>query len=214
MKLHTFFRSSAAFRARIALNLKGLKYEAVTWKLSAAQHRSDDYLGVNAAGLVPTLEDGGNVVYQSIAIIEYLEERYPDPPLLPKDLGTRALTRALALDIACEIHPLNNLRTLNFLKKTYGFTEEQTSQWYRHWVEEGLAVVEARARTSSANRTCLVGDRITMADCFLVPQMFNARRFKCSTDHLPTLVAIDDALRKNPAFAAAAPEAQPDFEAG
>ena len=217
LKLYTYFRSSAAYRVRIALNLKNLEYEAIPVHLvkDGGQHLKEDYRRVNPAGAVPALADRELSLSQSLAIIEYLDEAYPYPPLLPADPAARARVRAIALDIACEIHPINNLRVLKYLTGQLGLTEEQKNAWYRHWVEVGLASVEARLTTGPnaalTGKYCH-GDHPTLADCCLVPQVFNARRFGCRLDHVPTVVRIDAECRTLPAFTRAAPENQPDVE--
>lgn len=214
MKLYTYFRSSAAYRVRIALNLKGLPYEAVPVHLlrNGGEQRQADYLALNPAGLVPALEDGGAVLTQSLAIIEYLDETHPQPPLLPGDALGRACIRALAQAIACDIHPINNLRVLQYLSRELGASEEQKTAWYRHWVEEGLAAVEAMlAQAPRSGRFCF-GDTPTLADICLVPQVFNAQRFKCNTAHIPTVLRIAEACEALEAFRLAAPANQPDAE--
>lgn len=214
MKLYTYFRSSAAYRVRIALNLKGLPYEAVPVHLlrNGGEQRQADYLALNPAGLVPVLEDGGAVLTQSLAIIEYLDETHPQPPLLPGDALGRARIRALAQAIACDIHPINNLRVLQYLSRELGASEEQKTAWYRHWVEEGLAAVEAMlAHAPRSGRFCF-GDTPTLADICLVPQVFNAQRFKCNTAHIPTVLRIAEACEALEAFRLAAPANQPDAE--
>lgn len=214
LKLYTYFRSSAAYRVRIALNLKNLPYEAIPVHLvkDGGQHLKEDYRRVNPAGAVPALADRELSLSQSLAIIEYLDEAYPYPPLLPADPAARARVRAIALDIACEIHPINNLRVLKYLTGQLGLSEEQKNAWYRHWVEVGLASVEARLAGHPLTGKFCHGDHPTLADCCLVPQVFNARRFGCRLDHVPTVVRIDAECRTLPAFVAAAPENQPDAE--
>ncbi len=217
LKLYTYFRSSAAYRVRIALNLKNLPYEAIPVHLvkDGGEHLKEDYRRVNPVGAVPALADRELSLSQSLAIIEYLDEAYPYPPLLPGDPVARARVRAIALDIACEIHPINNLRVLKYLTGQLGLSEEQKNAWYRHWVEVGLASVEARLTTGPqavlTGKFCH-GEHPTLADCCLVPQVFNARRFGCRLDHVPTVVRIDAECRTLPAFVAAAPENQPDAE--
>ncbi|MEO5793510.1 MAG: maleylacetoacetate isomerase [Rhodoferax sp.] len=212
MALHTYFRSSAAYRVRIALGLKGLDAQMLPVHLlkNGGEHHSAAYLAVNPAGLVPALVDDGQAITQSLAIIEYLEERWPQPALLGSNPLERAHIRALALDIACEIHPLNNLRVLNYLKDEMGLDEEQKMRWYRHWTDIGLATVEARL-VQTAGQFC-VGDSPSMADCCLVPQVFNAQRFACNLDHVPTVVAVHARCVALPAFQQAAPEQQLDAE--
>jgi maleylacetoacetate isomerase len=210
MNLYTFFRSSAAFRVRIALNIKGLQYNSISKALAKNEHRSEDYLLINPQGLIPALEADGNLLSQSLAIIEYLEETHPTPPLLPKEPGARAKVRAMSLAIACEIHPLNNLRVLNYLRQQFGQNDEGVNTWYRHWVAEGFAGLETMVREASWTKRYCYGDALSMADVLLVPQMFNARRFKCNLEPYPTLVAISEHLETLPAFEAARPELQPD----
>jgi maleylacetoacetate isomerase len=212
MKLYTYWRSSAAYRVRIALHWKGLEFESVSKKLVAAEHRAPEYLRVNPQALVPALEDDGAVYAQSLAIIEYLDETHPLPPLLPADPAGRARVRALAQAIACDIHPLNNLRVLNYLRASLGQGEDGVKAWYRHWIGEGFRGLEELAQRQSGDGRHLYGSEVTLADVCLVPQMYNARRFHCDLSAFPTLVAIDAALAALPAFAAARPEAQPDAE--
>lgn len=214
LKLHTYFRSSAAYRVRIALNLKGLEYESVPVHLlrNGGEQLQDAYRALNPSALVPTLQDGEHVLTQSLAIIEYLDEAYPMNPLLPSDSPGRARVRALALDIACEIHPLNNLRVLKYLKHQLGVTEEAKTAWYRHWVSEGLQAVEtALARSPATGRYCH-GETPTLADICLVPQVFNAQRFEVDLSAFPTIAAISARCEQLPAFAAAHPMRQADAE--
>lgn len=214
MKLYDYFRSSAAFRVRIALNYKGLRYESVSKKLRDGEHREPEYRAVNPQGLVPALEDGGTVIAQSVAIIEYLEEKYPVPPLLPRRAADRAVVRSMALAVACDLHPLNNLRVLNFLQSPLGVDKSTVeTTWYFKWVGECFGALEAQARKTSADGHYLFGERVTMADAFLVPQMYNARRFKCDLAPYPTLTGICAHLESLPAFARAVPEVQPDAAA-
>jgi maleylacetoacetate isomerase len=212
MKLHTYFRSSAAFRVRIALNLKGLAYDTAFVHLPRGEHRAPAYGLLNPQALVPTLEDGGNLLTQSLAIIEYLEETRPLPPLLPEDAAGRARVRSLALLIACEIHPLNNLRVLQHLKRALGQNEDQVNAWYRHWIADGLARFEAQlAGTRGGGRYCH-GDAPTMADCCLVPQVFNAQRYQCDTTPFPATMRVFAECMKIEAFDRAQPAKQPDAE--
>jgi maleylacetoacetate isomerase len=210
MRLYSYFRSSAAFRVRIALNLKGLKYETVATSLLEGDHKRAEYLAINPQGLIPALDVGGDVLSQSLAIIEYLNERHPSPPLLPADPLARARVRSMALIIACDVHPLNNLRVLNYLRGPLQQSDATVADWYRHWITEGFKALEAEVRAhSSAGRYCY-GDSVTLADVLLAPQMFNARRFKTDLTPFPTLTAISAHLESLPAFADARPEVQPD----
>jgi maleylpyruvate isomerase len=212
VKLYTYFRSSAAFRVRIALNLKGLAYESAFVHLPKGEHRDPSYARLNRQGLLPTLDDGGVLLNQSLAIIEYLEETRPTPALLPKDPVARARVRSLALLVACEIHPLNNLRTLQHLKRALGQDEEQIKLWYRHWIAEGLTKLEAElAQTKGTGRYCH-GDSPTMADCCLVPQLFNAKRYDSDLAPYPTVTRVFEACMKLEAFERAQPSKQADAE--
>ena len=210
MKLYTYFRSSAAYRVRIALNLKGIDYDSVPVDLRPGAHHQPEYLARNPQGLIPALEDGGVVISQSLAIIEYLEEIHPQPALLPRPALDRARVRSLALAIACDIHPLNNLRVLNYLRSPLGQDEAAVDTWYRHWIAEGLRALEEEAKRSSGDGRHLFGAEVTLADVCLVPQMFNARRFRCNLDPFTNLRAICAHLAGLPPFARAAPDAQPD----
>ncbi|MEM8589498.1 MAG: maleylacetoacetate isomerase [Pseudomonadota bacterium] len=214
MKLYSYFRSSAAYRVRIALALKGLDYEMDFVHLRRKEHRSDDYLALNPQGLVPTLvDDDGTALTQSLAIVEYLEETRPEPPLLPGDAAGRARVRALASAIACEIHPVNNLRVLVYLTREMGVDDEAKNIWYRHWVDEGLTGLEAMLADHPATGRFCHGDRPTMADTFLVPQIFNAERFGCDLEAFPTVRRINEEMLALPALAGTAPGDQPDSEA-
>ena len=215
MKLYSYFRSSASFRVRIALSLKGLDYDYVPVHLvkDGGRQFAPEYKALNPASLVPALQaDDGTVLTQSLAIIEYLEETHPEPPLLPRDPVGRARVRALALSIACEIHPLNNLRVLGYLSKTLGVTEDQKNAWYRHWVETGLATVEALLVDDPRTGGFCHGETPTLADVLLVPQIFNAQRFNCRLDHVPTVMRIHERCLALPAFARSVPAEQPDAE--
>ena len=214
MKLYNYFRSSASFRVRIALALKGLDYDYVPVHLlkEGGQQFSAGFKAMNPAALVPVLDDDGTVLTQSLAIIEYLDETRPQLPLLPQEAAGRARVRAIALAIACEIHPLNNLRVLGYLSKTLGVTDEQRNAWYRHWVEAGLEAVEAMLAGDSRTGDCCHGDSPTLADICLVPQIFNAQRFKARLDHVPTVMRIHEHCLTLPAFAQSAPALQPDAE--
>ena len=214
VKLYDYFRSSAAYRVRIALNVKGIAPDERTFvHLRMGGQRAQDYLALNPQGLVPALAlDDGNVLTQSLAIIEYLDDAYPSPPLLPADAVERARVRAIALQIACEIHPLNNLRVLNYLIGTLGVSKEQKDGWYRYWIDVGFEALEkALTRDPRTGRYCH-GDTPTLADICLVPQIANARRFDIDMSPYPTLTRIDASLNELPAFAAAAPARQPDAE--
>jgi maleylacetoacetate isomerase len=208
MQLYNYFRSSASYRVRIALALKGLDYDYLPVHLAKNEQFNESYAAVSAARLVPLLRDGDAVLTQSLAIIEYLDETHPEPPLLPKDPAGRARVRALALDIACEIHPLNNLRVLRYLVHDLKVGEDDKNRWYRHWVETGLEVVE-RQLAAQPSRFCH-GDAPTLADCVLVPQIFNAKRFDCRLDHVPQAMRVFDACMALPAFENTRPERCPD----
>ena len=211
MKLYTYFRSSAAFRVRIALNLKRLAYEPLFVHLAKGEHRAPQYAEINAQGLVPTLVlDDGARLTQSLAIIEYLDEKHPQPRLIPAEPLARARVRALSLLVACEIHPLNNLRVLQHLKRQLGQGEEQVNAWYRHWVADGLQKFEAEVKRG-VGRFC-PGDAPSMADCCLVPQIFNAKRFNCDLAPYPVTLRIFDACMTLDAFDRAQPSKQPDAE--
>jgi maleylacetoacetate isomerase len=212
MKLYTFFRSSASYRVRIALNLKGLNYEQIPIHLRRGEQLAPAYKAINPQALVPTLDDNGPLLTQSLAIIEYLEERYPQTPLLPPDPADRAMVRSMALAVGCEVHPLQNLRVLNYLRKELGQSDEAANRWAQHWISLGLEALE-RSVTSLPNRKdfCF-GNTPSLADIFLVPQLSNARRFGCDLTTFPTLVRIETNCLKLAAFASAAPEKQPDAE--
>ena len=214
MKLYTYFRSSAAYRVRIALSLKGLSYDAVPVHLlkDGGQHLQDEYRKINPSGLVPSFQDDRITLTQSMAIIEYLEEIHPEPPLLPKDAPGRGRVRELAQIIGCDIHPVNNLRVLNYLVKHMGFSDQAKTEWYRHWVTEGFQSLEAHlARDPGAGPFCH-GDHPTIADCYLVPQVFNAQRFNIDVSAYPNIDRINSLCIELPAFRAAHPSHQPDTE--
>lgn len=210
MELYTYFRSSAAFRVRIALNLKGLAYTAHTIHLRKGEQRAPDYLAVNPQGLLPTLVVDGRRLTQSLAILEYLEERYAAPALLPADAFGRARVRALADLVACEIHPLNNLRVLRYLVNDLKVSEDDKNRWYRHWVETGLEAVEQQLATHPGTGRFCHGDAPTLADVVLVPQIHNAKRMDCRLDHVPTVMRIFEACMGLDAFAKTQPSACPD----
>jgi maleylacetoacetate isomerase len=214
MRLYDYFRSSAAYRVRIALNLKGVAPDERTFvHLRMGGQRAQDYLALNPQGLVPALAlDDGAVLTQSVAIVEYLDETHPQPPLLPPDPIGRARVRAIALSIACEIHPLNNLRVLNYLIGTLGVSREQKDGWYRYWIDVGFEALEKRLAHDAATGRFCHGDAPTLADVCLVPQMANARRFEIDLSPYPTLMRIESTCLALPAFAEAAPARQPDAE--
>lgn len=219
MKLYSYFRSSASYRVRIALNLKGLAYETVPVHLlnRGGEQFSPEFRKLSPDAVVPalideSLPDDESVLTQSLAIIEYLEEKHPQPPLLPKGAADRAYVRSVALAIACEIHPLNNLRVLRYLVHTLKVSEDDKNAWYRHWCEQGLAALEARLAADGRTGKFCYGDTPTLADCCLVPQVFNAQRLKCDLSAMPTILRINDACGALDAFTAAAPAAQPDAQ--
>jgi maleylpyruvate isomerase len=215
MKLYGYFRSSASYRVRIALALKGLAYESVPVDLRAptSAQRTAEFLALNPEGLVPVLVDGAQVLRQSLAIIEYLDETHPSPPLLPDAPAARAQVRALTLAIACDIHPLNNLRVLNYLRAPLGHGDAEVDGWYAHWIACGFAALESEVVATSGDGRHMFGSAVSLADVFLVPQVYNARRLRCDLAPYPRLVAIDAHLRDLPAFAGAAPEQQPGARA-
>ena len=211
MKLYGYFRSSATYRVRIALNLKGIPWERVVIDLRApvsAQH-TREFRTLNPQGLVPVLVDGEHTLTQSFAMLEYLEETHPQPPLLPRAPAARAEVRALALAIACDIHPLDNLRVLNYLRSPLGHDDADVNAWYCHWITLGFGALEQQA-LRLGDGAHLHGDSVTLADVCLVPQMANARRFRCDIEPFPALRAICAHLESLPAFAQAAPDVQPD----
>lgn len=211
MILYSFFRSSAAYRVRIALNLKGFAYETVGIHLSkdGGRHRSAEYRAINPQMRVPALRlDGGEVLTQSLAIIDYLDETCPDPPLLPRDPVVRANIRAVALTVACDIHPLNNTAPMNYLKTTLGHGQAEADAWYAHWITLGFEAIETQLRPGPY----AFGTAVTLADVCLIPQVYNARRFNVPLDRFPQICAVDAACQKLEAFARARPENQPDAE--
>ncbi len=213
-KLFGYFRSSAAFRVRIALNLKGLDYENAIVHLTknGGEQFSPEYRVLNPQALVPVLQDGEATLTQSLAIVEFLDESYPEPPFLPKSIAARARVHSLALMVACEIHPLNNLRVLRYLVNDLKLSEKQKNQWYRHWVLTGLEPLESRLANDRATGEFCHGDSPGLADICLVPQLANARRFNIELDSFPTLVRIENNCMALKAFQDAAPSAQPDAE--
>ena len=210
IKLYGYFRSSAAYRVRIALNLKSLPYEYLPVHLVKGEQREERYRALNPQALVPTLVDDGETITQSMAIIEYLDEKVPDPPLLPVTPEARARVRAIAQAIACDIHPLNNLRVLKYLTGTLGASEDAKNAWYRHWIELGLAALEAQLSADSRTGAFCHGATPTLADICLVPQLANARRYSTPIDTYPTLARIESRCLALDAFARAAPDRQPD----
>lgn len=213
MKLYTFFRGSSPFRLRIALNLKGLAYEQAFVHLGKGEHRRPEFGGINPQGLLPALMlDDGRVLTQSLAIIEYLDEKHPHPPLLPEDALGRARVRSLSLLVACEIHPLNNARTLIYLRKQLGLGEEQINAWYRHWVADGLTKLEADLGQNPGTGKFCHGDVPSMADCCLVPQIVNAQRFNCELAPFPITMGVFERCMALEAFSSAHPSKQPDAE--
>jgi maleylacetoacetate isomerase len=214
MKLYSFFRSSAAYRARIALNVKGLQYEYVAKHLvkNGGEHKQADYLAINPQGFIPALEHDDALITQSVAIIEYLEEVFPSPSLLPQRPVDRAVVRAMSQLIACDIHPLNNLRVLNYLKSPLEQSSDAIAEWYKHWIAEGFAALEQLIVKHSTNKRYCFGDVVTMADVLLVPQVANSRRYQMDLAPYPTLKKIAAHLESLPAFLAARPEVQPDAE--
>ena len=211
MQLYNYFRSSASYRVRIALALKSLDYDYQSVHLPKNEQFNESYAAVSATRLVPTLVEGDQAFTQSLAIIEYLDETHPTPPLLPADAAGRARVRALAFDIACEIHPLNNLRVLRYLVKDLKVSEDDKNRWYRHWVETGLETVERQLNDPRTGRFCH-GDAPTVADITLVPQIFNAQRFDCRLDHVPAVMRVYEACMKLPAFDLTQPSKCPDAE--
>jgi maleylacetoacetate isomerase len=210
MKLYNYFRSSASYRVRIAANLKGLSYEYVSTNLMRGESRASSYEALNPQGRVPTLEEDGKLIPQSLAICEYLEETHPNPPLLPGDPFGRARVRALALAVACEIHPVSGGRPQSYLARVFKASEEQRVEWMRHWMSEGFRAIEAMlAGAEQTGRFCH-GDTPTLADAFLVPQVYNAKLAHVDMTPFPTIQRICDECAKLDAFERARPEKQPD----
>jgi maleylacetoacetate isomerase len=204
--LHDYFRSSASYRVRIALNLKGILYRQHDIDLRQDEQKGADYKALNPQGFVPMIEMNGERLTQSLAIFDYLDAQVKEPPLVPSDPAARAHVLSLALTVACDIHPLNNLRVLRYLKNQLGQAQEALDDWYRHWCAEGLAALEGLAAPTAG--TYLYGDQLSMADICLVPQLYNARRFDTPLDRYPTLTRVDAMLTELPAFAAAHPDKQ------
>lgn len=214
MKLYTFFRSSASYRVRIALNIKGLTYEQVPIHLrrGGGEQLGAAYKAINPQALVPALEDNGKILTQSLAIIEYLEETHPTPPLLPTGPADKALVRGMAMVIACEVHPIQNLRVLNYVKARYNQTDAQINDWAQHWIDLGLSALEQMIAAQPQRGKFCFGEMPTLADICLVPQLGNARRYGCDISKHPTILQIEKSCLALPAFADAAPEKQPDAE--
>lgn len=214
MQLYTYFRSTAAYRVRIALNLKGIDadYRFVHLVRDGGEQHGEAYRKLNPQELVPTLVEEGTPLTQSLAIVEYLEEHYPQPPLLPADSSSRARVRALAQVVACDIHPLNNSRVLQYLERELGIDKAGRDRWYRHWVELGFTALETQLAGSAATGDFCHGNAPGLADLCLVPQVFNARRFNCDLEPFPTIVRIERTCLELDAFANAAPENQPDAQ--
>jgi maleylpyruvate isomerase len=210
MKLYTFFRSSASFRVRIALNVKGIAWESVPISLPKGEHAEAKFKAINPQGLVPALDDSGKLLSQSLAIMEYLDETQPGPKLLPADAADRAYVRAFSQLIACEIHPLNNLRVLKYIKRTFKLDDEGVNSWYRHWIAEGFAMMEAFLLREQRHGRYVLRDAVSIADCCLVPQVFNAMRYNCDLGAYPTVMRIFGECMKLKAFIAAQPSQQPD----
>lgn len=212
--LHNYFRSSSSYRVRIALNWKGLPYEYVAIGLNrnGGEQFQPEFKSLNPQALVPVLSENGLAISQSLAILEYLEEKYPEKPLLPESIEDRAYVRQLALAIACDIHPLNNLRVLKFLTGPLNLSEEAKSTWIRHWIDAGLSALETELARSPKRKKFCLGNAPTLADVCLIPQLFNAQRFNVDLNVYPTLLAIDAECQKLPAFQNAHPGKQPDSE--
>lgn len=210
MELYGFFRSSTSYRMRISLAFKGLDYEPHYVSLPKMEHRTDSYLSLNPQGLVPALVDDGHVFSQSLATMEYLEEAYPSPPMLPKDIVERSYVRSMSQVIGCDIHPLNNVRVLKYLRARWSLSEADTNEWYAHWVAEGLRAFEATLLQKGLSGAFVLGDAPGMADICLVPQVFNARRFDCDLSAFPATLAIFDNCMKMDCFICTQPKYQKD----
>lgn len=209
-QLYTFFRSSTSFRLRIALAYKGLDFEPHYVSLPKMEHHAADYRDLNPQKLLPLVIDGGRRYIQSMATIEYLDEAYPEPPLMPRDINERAYVRAVSQIIGCEMHPLNNVRVLKHLKTQFGADEAATKTWYAHWITEGFHGLEDYFNNTKRHGTYCLGDSFTMADICLVPQVFNAARFDCSVDAYPVIKRIFENCMQLPAVLTTQPNTQPD----
>lgn len=212
MKLHSFFNSSASYRVRIALNLKGIEWVTLPVNLRSGEQNSTQFKSLNPAGMVPTLEHGNLKLSQSLAIIDYLDQAFPNPVLIPKKMEDRQKVLEISLLIACEIHPLNNVRVLKYLTGPLKLSEEIKNQWYEHWILEGFNLLEKILTTSSNSGFC-VGSSPTMADCFLIPQVANAKRMNINLDDYPRIMSINDHCLKLEEFKKASPSNQPDYQA-
>ncbi|MDH3442777.1 MAG: maleylacetoacetate isomerase [Deltaproteobacteria bacterium] len=214
MKLYTFFRSSASYRVRIALNLKGIRYEQAPIHLrrGGGEQFQSAYRELNPQALVPALEEDGRILTQSLAIMEYIDEKYPKPPLLPKNPVDKAFVRSMALVIACEVHPIQNLRVLNYIKSACNQSDEQVNGWAQHWIDLGLTAFEQMILARPGRGAFCFGDAPTLADICLVPQLGNARRYGCELSRYPTILKIEKNCMAIAAFTDAAPEKQPDAE--
>lgn len=209
MRIYSYFNSGTSFRVRIALALKGVPFDYVPVNLREQHQRTSDHVELNPSAGVPVMSDHGFVLTQSLAIIDYLDAKYPEPRLIPEDPRKRARVLEMALGIACDIHPVNNMRVLQYLQKQLGISDEQKQDWYHHWVVEGLNATEMLLMRSGTGNFC-IGDQPTLADCCLVPQVFNAKRMGCTVDAFGRVMAIYNRCMSSPAFQAAAPAGQPD----
>ncbi|MFT5137575.1 MAG: maleylacetoacetate isomerase [Arenicella sp.] len=214
LKLSTYFRSTAAYRVRIALQLKGLPHELLPVHLmkDGGEHKTAAYLDKNPSGLVPILETEDRIITQSLAILEYLEEAYPEPSLLPGSALDRAYIRSISQSIACDIHPLNNLRVLQYLTGELRLDEAAKNTWYQNWIDKGFIAIETNLARSEDTGLFCFGDTPSMADCCLIPQVYNAERFNCPMDAYPTIVRITEYCLSLPTFIAATPDKQPDYQ--
>ncbi len=213
LSLYTYFRSSAVYRVRIALRYKGVSYESKIIHLlkDGGQEKTQEYGALNPQKLIPTLVDDGHIMTQSLAIIEYLDEKYPHPPLLPKDLKKRVAVRSMALSIACDIHPLNNIRVSDYLKNTFQADENTRQQWMLHWIKEGFTAIEIQLRKMNSTHYCF-GHRVSLADLCLIPQVYNAKRFSCSMENYPRIEQIYQHCMQQSEFLSASPEQQNDYD--